>query len=154
MIGLRIGEATRINVTDLHSQAGYELLTIMGKGGKPALIPLPVPVLRAVRDATAGRSSGPVLLNSHGARLSPAAATGLLRRLATSAGLTQKLSPHTLRRTFCTAGLISGVPLRDMQYAMRHADSRTTLRYDMARANLDRHAAHAVAAYRAGMSAD
>ena len=39
-----------------------------------------------------------------------------------------------------------------MQYAMRHADSRTTLRYDMARANLDRHAAHAVAAYLAGMS--
>jgi hypothetical protein len=28
-----------------------------------------------------------------------------------------------------------------MQYAMRHADARTTTRYDMARANLDRHAA-------------
>jgi hypothetical protein len=41
-----------------------------------------------------------------------------------------------------------------MQCAMRHADSRTTLRYDMARANLDRHAANAVAAYLAGMSAD
>ena len=39
-----------------------------------------------------------------------------------------------------------------MQYAMRHADPRTTMRYDMARANLDRHAAHAVAAYLAGMS--
>ncbi len=39
-----------------------------------------------------------------------------------------------------------------MQYAMRHADPRTTLRYDMAKANLDRHAAHAVAAYLAGMS--
>ena len=34
-----------------------------------------------------------------------------------------------------------------MQYAMRHADPRTTMRDDMARANLDRHAAHAVAAY-------
>jgi hypothetical protein len=40
-----------------------------------------------------------------------------------------------------------------MQYPMRHADSRTTPGYDMARANLDRHAAHAVAAYLAGMSA-
>jgi hypothetical protein len=39
-----------------------------------------------------------------------------------------------------------------MQYAMRHADPRTTMRYDMAKANLDRHAAHAVAAYLAGMS--
>jgi hypothetical protein len=34
---------------------------------------------------------------------------------------------------------------------MRHVDPRTTLRYDMAKANLDRHAAHA-AAYLAGMS--
>ena len=58
------------------------------------------------------------------------------------------------RFTFCTAGLLINVPLRDMQLAMRHADSRTTLRYDMARANLDRHAAHAVAAYLAGMSAN
>ena len=39
-----------------------------------------------------------------------------------------------------------------MQYAMRHADARTTLRYDMARTNLDRHAAHSVAAYLAGMA--
>lgn len=43
--------------------------------------------------------------------------------------------------------MISGVPLRDMQYAMRQADARTTIRYDMARAKLDRHAAHSVAAY-------
>ena len=43
-----------------------------------------------------------------------------------------------------------------MQYAMRHADPRTTMRYDMAKANLDRHAVAvavaAVAAYLAGMS--
>ncbi len=68
------------------------------------------------------------------------------------AGVTSPGSPHTLRRTFCTARLISGVPLRDMQYAMRHADARTTIRYDMARANLDRNAAHSVAAYLAGMA--
>jgi hypothetical protein len=38
-----------------------------------------------------------------------------------------------------------------MQYAMRHVDPRTTMRYDIAKANLDRHAAHAVAAYLAGV---
>jgi len=80
------------------------------------------------------------------------AASRLLNRVVRAAGVTSPTSPHTLRRTFCTAGLISGVPLRDMQYAMRHADARTTIRYDMARANLDRHAAHSVAAYLAGMA--
>jgi hypothetical protein len=39
-----------------------------------------------------------------------------------------------------------------MQFAKRHADPRTTLRYDMAKANPDRRAAHAVAVYLAGMS--
>ena len=47
-------------------------------------------------------------------------------------------------QTDCTAGLVAGVPLRDIQYAMRHSHSRTTLRYGVSRANLDRHvgAAH------------
>ena len=75
-----------------------------------------------------------------------------LRRLCARAGIDHRISPHSLRRTFCTTGLVAGVPIRDMQAAMRHSDPRTTMRYDMAQANLDRHAAHAVAAYLAGMS--
>lgn len=84
--------------------------------------------------------------------MSCGSAARLLARVVHAAGVSSPASPHSLRRTFCTAGLISGVPLRDMQYAMRHADARTTMRYDMARANLDRHAAHSVAAYLAGMA--
>jgi site-specific recombinase XerD len=84
--------------------------------------------------------------------MSRGAAARLLARVVRASGVSSPASPHALRRTFCTAGLISGVPLRDMQYAMRHADARTTMRYDMARANLDRQAAHSVAAYLAGMA--
>ncbi len=153
MLGLRVGEACRIDVTDIRYYGGYEVLSIIGKGNKPAQIPLPVPVLRAVKEAAADRAAGPLLLTRSGARMTPAAAANRLRSLSRRAGLSHAFSPHSLRRTFCTAGLVSGVPLRDMQYAMRHADSRTTLRYDMSRANLDRHAAHAVAAYLAGLSA-
>jgi len=153
MLGLRVSEACRANVTDLSYHSGYELLQIMGKGHKPATMPLPVPVLRAVHEAISDRQSGPILLNTHGQRMSPAAATARLQRLARVIGIDHPVSPHSLRRTFCPAGLISGVPLRDMQYAMRlQADTRTTMRYDMARANLDRHAAHPVAAYLAGMA--
>jgi integrase/recombinase XerD len=152
MLGLRVGEVCRISVTDLRQQADYELLGVVGKGNKPAVIPLPIPVLRAVRDAADEPSSGPLLLNRKDERFRHASVAARLTRLAATAGLTGPVSPHGLRRTFCTAGLIAGVPLRDMQYAMRHADARTTTRYDMARANLDRHAAHAVAAYLAGMA--
>ncbi len=152
MLGLRVSEACNAQVEDLQYTAGYEVLHLIGKGAKPADIPLPIPVWRAVKAATAGRSSGPILVSAKDAALTRGAASRLLARVVRAAGVTTAVSPHSLRRTFCTAGLISGVPLRDMQYAMRHADARTTIRYDMARANLDRHAAHSVAAYLAGMA--
>jgi len=44
-----------------------------------------------------------------------------------------------LRHTFVTTMLDAGVELRDVQIAARHADPRTTMRYDRARKNLDRH---------------
>jgi hypothetical protein len=49
-----------------------------------------------------------------------------------------------------TAALDAGVPLRDVQEAARHADPRTTTRYDRARHNLDRHASYVVTAFVAG----
>jgi integrase/recombinase XerD len=39
--------------------------------------------------------------------------------------------------------------LRDVQIAARHADPRTTMRYDRARTNLDRHPNYILAAYMA-----
>jgi site-specific recombinase XerD len=152
MLGLRVSEACNADVTDLRYDSGYELLHIVGKGAKPADVPLPIPVLRAVRQAAGDRTSGPLLRTRTGRRLDRPAAARMVARLAHRAGITHPISPHGLRRTFCTSGLIAGVPIRDMQHAMRHSDPRTTLRYDMAKTNLDRHAAHAVAAYLAGMS--
>jgi len=43
----------------------------------------------------------------------------------------------------------AGVDLRDVQIAARHADPRTTMRYDRARQNLDRHPGYILAAYMA-----
>ena len=152
MLGLRVSEACNADVTDLRYDSGYELLHIVGKGAKPADIPLPIPVLRAVRQVIAERTTGALLRTRTGRRLDRPAAARMVARLAHRAGIAHPISPHGLRRTFCTSGLIAGVPIRDMQHAMRHSDPRTTLRYDMAKINLDRHAAHAVAAYLAGMS--
>ena len=39
MLGLGVSEACDANVTDLHYDSGYELLTIMGKSRKPDQIP-------------------------------------------------------------------------------------------------------------------
>jgi hypothetical protein len=52
------------------------------------------------------------------------------KRLARRAGITERISPHSLRHSFITAALDAGVPLRDVQEAASHADPRTTMRYD------------------------
>jgi site-specific recombinase XerD len=54
-----------------------------------------------------------------------------------------------LRHTFVTTMQVGGIDLRDMQIAARHADPRTTMRYDRARQNLDRHPNYILAAYMA-----
>jgi integrase/recombinase XerD len=62
----------------------------------------------------------------------------------------QAHQPSQLRHAFITAALDAGVPLRDVQEAVSHADPRTTMRYDRARTSLDRHATCIVAAFIAG----
>lgn len=59
------------------------------------------------------------------------------------------MHPHMLRHTFVTTMLDAGVDLRDVQIAARHADPRTTMRYDRARKNLDRHPNDILAAFMA-----
>ena len=42
---------------------GYDGLEVIGKGGKPADMSLPVPVMHAVRVLVDGRTAGPLLRN-------------------------------------------------------------------------------------------
>ena len=78
------------------------------------------------------------------------AATRRLRRLADTAGVRITCAhPQMLRHTFVTTMLDAGVDLRNVQIAARHADPRTTMRYDRARKNLDRHPNYVLAAYMA-----
>jgi integrase/recombinase XerD len=117
---------------------------------KTVLIPLPPAAGRAIDRAIGARSRGPILLNARGARMDRHAATRRLRRLAETAGVRiTRPHPHMLRHTFVTTMPDAGVDLRDVQIAARHADPRTTMRYDRARNNLDRHPNYILAAYMA-----
>jgi integrase/recombinase XerD len=137
-------------VVDLGEEHGHRVLRVCGKGTKIVLVPLPPAVGRAIDRAAAGRASGPILLNSRGARMDRHAATRRLKNLARAAGVRiVRTHPHMLRHTFVTTMLDAGVDLRDVQIAARHADPRTTMRYDRARNNLDRHPNYILASYMA-----
>jgi site-specific recombinase XerD len=90
LLALRIFEATSANITDLGEEHGHRILRVCGKGTKVVLIPLPPAVGRAIDQAISGRTSGPILLNSRGARMDRHAAT---RRLPTPRPLPTPAAP-------------------------------------------------------------
>jgi integrase/recombinase XerD len=150
LLGLRIFEACGSSISDLGEEHGHRVLRVRGKGGKVVLIPLPPAVGRAIDRAVGDRDNGPILRNTLGGRMDRHAATRRLRHLAATAGIRMpRMHPHMLRHTFVTTMLDAGVSLRDVQIAARHADPRTTMRYDRARKNLDRHANYILAAFMA-----
>lgn len=150
LLGLRIFEATGSDIQALSEVHGHRVLRVHGKGDKIALTPLPPAVGRAIDRARGDRQNGPILLSRAGTRMTRHVATRRLQRLAEAAGLDLgHLHPHMLRHTFVTTMLDAGVDLRDVQIAARHADPRTTMRYDRARKNLDRHPNYILAAYMA-----
>jgi len=98
--GLRIFEATGSDIVDLGEEHGHRVLRVCGKGTKIVLVPLPPAVGRAIDRAVADRTTGPVLLNSRGARMDRHAATRRLRRLVATAGIqAARAHPHMLRHT-------------------------------------------------------
>jgi Phage integrase family len=147
-----VSEATGAGIENLGIERGHRTLVITRKGGKVATIPLAPRTARAIDLAIGERIQGPIFSDASGQRLDRHDAGRIVRRIARRAGLGKNVGPHTLRHAFITAALDAGVPLRDVQEAASHADPRTTMRFDRARASLDRHATYIVAAYLAGGS--
>jgi integrase/recombinase XerD len=147
--GLRVSEACAANIEDLGVERGHRTLRIVGKGNKPAVIPLVPRTARTIDLAVGERSQGPILRRCDGQRLDRRTAHRWVRSIGKRAGLVA-VHPHMLRAGFIMAALDAGVPLRDVQTAARHSDPRTTTIYDRRRENFDRHAAYVVVAFVAG----
>jgi integrase/recombinase XerD len=147
--GLRVSEACETNIEDIAFERGHRVLRIIGKGNKPALIPLVPRTARTIDLAVGERQEGPILLRHDGQRLDRRTAHRWVRSIGKRAGLGQ-VHPHMLRAAFIMAALDAGVPLREVQVAARHADPRTTTVYDRRRQDFDRHAAYVVVAFVAG----
>src|SRR5256714_946862 len=147
--GLRVSEACATNIEDLAVQRGHRTLRILGKGNKPATIPIVPRTARTIDLVVGERHEGPILRRKDRQRLDRRTAHRWVRSIGKRAGL-GALHPHMLRAGFIMAALDAGVPLRDEQIAARHADPRTTTIYDRRRENFDRHAAYVVVAFVAG----
>lgn len=137
VLALRVDEACHVAITDLGGPSGYDWLTVHGKGGRTDRMALPTDVMFAIRSAIGSRRDGPIVLNRWNEPMDRKAAQRTLSRALAKAGVETYCTPHGLRRTVATTLLRMGVPLREVQIQMRHADPRTTSRhYDMGRHDL------------------
>ncbi len=133
--GLRVSELCGLGVTDL--LLTENLVRVFGKGGKERLVPIGRSVIGAVSvylhtlrpTLDRGKSGGRLLLNARGQPLSRVGAWGIVKRAATRAGITKRVTPHTLRHSFATHLLEGGADLRAVQEMLGHADLSTTQIY-------------------------
>ncbi|MEV7428335.1 tyrosine-type recombinase/integrase [Nocardioides sp. NPDC092400] len=147
-LALRASEVCAVRIEDFQcSLRGHRVLELAGKGGLHARMPLPVPVVRALEVGAEGRTAGLLIRRRDGAPLSRQGLRTLVRTLGRRAGIALPLTPHLLRHSCITNALESGASLRKVQDLARHAEPRTTMRYDRNRLSLDDHAVHAVVAF-------
>jgi integrase len=146
---LRVSEACSARIEDLAVERGHRTLRIIGKGDKPAVVPLVPRTARTLDLAIGERASAPVLVRQDAAALDRRTAHRWVAAIGQRAEL-GRVHPHMLRSAFIMAALAAGVPLREVQLAARHSDPRTTTVYDRRRLDFDRHAAYVVAAFVTG----
>jgi integrase/recombinase XerD len=138
--GLRISEAVGLDREDLSVDGAF--VRVIGKGDKERLVPVgdvaldwlgrwmsgPRAALVA-RHHVAPIRGGPLFLGDRGGRLARQQAWAAVKHAAATAGLTDRVSPHTLRHSFATHLLEGGADLRIVQELLGHASISTTQLY-------------------------
>jgi integrase/recombinase XerC len=127
------------------------MVRVLGKGGKPRLVPFNTSTAKAIRAYLADRERiarqgpanrspltlrrsadsrrQPLFVNYRGGRLSVRSVDRLVRRHATAASTRAGISPHALRHSFATHLLQHGADLRSIQELLGHSSLSTTQRY-------------------------
>jgi integrase/recombinase XerD len=133
--GLRASEAIGLELRDVDLED--HVLRARGKGSKERVVPIGSSAIKALgpylergRPALVrGRSEPHLFVNFRGGPLTRQGLYKIVRRHAESAGLADRMSPHTLRHTFATHLLAGGCDLRSVQEMLGHADVATTQLY-------------------------
>ena len=127
--GLRITEAATLEVTAIDGIIGF--IRVIGKGNKERQVPLPQPVLAELRNLwkthrdkrwlfPSPRQEGPI---------SRYALWLTFKQAVRAAGITRRITPHSLRHSYATRLLESGVDIRVVQILLGHARIGTTAIY-------------------------
>jgi integrase/recombinase XerD len=130
--GLRVSELIKVDIAGINLEACF--VRVLGKGSKERVVPIGEVARRKVDIYLA--SGRPLLLKGRPSRYlfvtrsaMPMTRQGfwkLLKQYASMAGLSHKITPHTLRHSFATHLLERGADLRSVQVMLGHVDISTT----------------------------
>lgn len=129
--GLRISEGLSLKRGDVPLG---EAITVLGKGKKERTVPL-IGAVRQAADAYVAKlpfalgPDAPLFVSRTGKAMSPREAQGLMQRLRSRLGLSDRATPHALRHSFATHLLANGGELRAVQELLGHASLSTTQTY-------------------------
>lgn len=133
--GLRVSELCGL---DADLDLSRDELSVRGKGDKVRVVFLSEEAKEAVRAWLAARKDmdeplfvtfGPRRREGEDNRLTPRSVQRIVKQYAIRAGITRKVTPHTLRHSFATDLLSNGADLRSVQALLGHASITTTQVY-------------------------
>ena len=147
--GLRVGEAVRVEVRDLHeSRTDHPRLHVRcGKGGGDRFVPMSPAMVGRLRQwwkqhqhprwlfpgpGIGWRERGPTALEAAAkatTHLSVSAVQNTFRLARAQSGINPAATPHTLRHSYATHLLEEGVSLRQISQYLGHASLDTTVIY-------------------------
>ena len=133
--GLRVSELVGLRVLDVSLRD--QVLRVLGKGSKERLVPFGEVAgdwvqryLDSARpELLKGATSDVLFVTRMGSGMTRMMFWKLIHNYALKVGITQKVSPHTLRHAFATHLLNHGADLRSVQLLLGHADISTTTIY-------------------------
>ncbi len=132
--GLRITEAVDLTIAQADFDTG--LLRITGKRGKTRLVPLPGDTLHwlkrylsEARSQLVKKPMAEVFVSNRGLKLRRTTIALKLLQYCRVAGISEKVSPHTLRHSYAVHLLKGGADLRAVQELLGHESIATTQVY-------------------------
>ena len=122
--GLRISELCNLKIDDINLKRGE--FSVRGKGGKVRVVFVSDRARKAVSAYLEKRGD---VDNEFLFAMTPRSIQRMIKRCATKAGITKKVTPHVLRHAFATDLLQNGADLRSVQVMLGHANISTTQIY-------------------------